>query len=263
MLIQKDGDIIVTTCQYEGRIAKSIVVFSGGMDSTTLLVHAMSETDVVKVLSFDYGQKHKVELERAKMITSELGLSDIHEIVDLTSISSLLSSSALLCGQEVPHELYDHDSQQATVVPNRNLIMLSIATACAINIGADIVFYGAHTGDHTIYPDCRAEFVEAVNTAVQIGMETNVEIIAPFINISKSDIAGIGIELCAPLHLAWSCYEGAGPSGENRPCLGCGTCMERTEAFLDNGTVDPALSAIEWMKAVELYKQAKERQKND
>lgn len=253
---------MVTTCQYEGRIAKSVVVFSGGMDSTTLLVKALSETNVSKILSFDYGQKHCTELEHAYQITEYLGISDVHDTIDLTSISHLLSNSALLFGQDVLHELYDDESLQATVVPNRNLIMLAIASACAINMGADIVYYGAHSGDHAIYPDCRPEFVDAVNQVVQVGMDSKVQIEAPFIDMTKTEIAELGINLNAPLHLTWSCYEGAGDDGNGRPCLECGTCMERTEAFYENGIVDPALNAKEWVCAVDAYKAAMARKDN-
>lgn len=229
---------------------KITVIVSGGMDSITLLYYALSKTDAknIAVLSFDYGQKHKKELDNAKSITSDLGIK--HDVVDLQSTTKLLESSLTSKDKEVPHGHYAEENMKATVVPNRNAIMLSIAYGVAISNGSKYLLYGAHTGDHFIYPDCRQEFVVALDEALAIGNEGfgDVELLAPFGYISKSEIAKVGIQLKVPFEKTWSCYE-----GKERPCLECGTCVERTEAFMDNHSKDPLLTNEEWEKAVAIH----------
>lgn len=233
---------------------KIVTILSGGMDSTTLLYFALEQTTVdrVKVLSFNYGQKHKKELQKAMKICEELGVE--HHVVDITTINPLLNSSLTREEQEVPEGHYAEENMKQTVVPNRNAIMLSIAYGYAISQNADYLFYGAHSGDHFIYPDCRNEFVEALDKALKVGNEGfgNVDIVAPFGDGSKSDIVTRGLELGVPYENTWTCYKG----GE-RPCLKCGTCVERTEAFLDNDTKDPLLTDEEWKQAVQILKDAK------
>lgn len=230
-------------------------IVSGGMDSVTLLYYALSKTSPEKVtaLSFDYGQKHKKELDRAVEICGELGVR--HKIVQLHSLTDLLHSS-LTSEDAVPHGHYAEDNMRQTVVPNRNAIMLSMAYGAAISNESDYLLYGAHSGDHFIYPDCRPEFVEALNHAFRLGNKGfgDTRIIAPFGNISKSEIATVGLELGVPYEKTWSCYE-----GQERPCLGCGTCIERTEAFIDNNHPDPLLTADEWTKAVANHAEAVKR----
>ena len=142
-----------------------------------------------------------------------------------------------------------------TVVPNRNAIMLSIAYGYAVSIKADKLYFGAHSGDHFVYPDCRPEFAGALNTALRIGNEgfADVSLLAPFNEMSKTDIARRGFELKVPFERTWSCYR-----GEERPCLKCGTCVERTEAFLDNDKQDPLLTDNEWRDAVNYLNNVKE-----
>lgn len=238
-------------------------IISGGMDSVTLLHFALrhAKPQNIQALSFDYGQKHKKELEMAKAICNELGVS--HSIVELPSLTKLLDSS-LTSEKDVPHGHYAEENMKATVVPNRNAIMLSMAYGAAISFKSHYLLYGAHTGDHFIYPDCRPEFVEALDRAFQIGNAGfgAVKLVAPFSSISKSDIATIGIKaLEVTFEKTWSCYE-----GQERPCLQCGTCIERIEAFLDNDTPDPLLTPEEWetakanhAKAVEEYQQSQKK----
>lgn len=232
---------------------KVTVVMSGGMDSTTLLYLAKSKTDKenIKVLSVNYGQKHKKELEMAKDLCAELGID--HKIVNISEVQELLASSLTREEQEVPEGHYAKDNMKQTVVPNRNAIMLSIAYGYAISNNSDYVLFGAHAGDHFIYPDCRPIFAEALDVALQIGNEGfgKVKILAPFIWKTKSQIAELGLRLYVPYEKTWSCYKGG-----DRPCLRCGTCVERTEAFNDNHRSDPLLTKEEWKQAVEIHAQA-------
>lgn len=229
---------------------KITTIVSGGMDSITLLYYALTKTtpENITVLSFNYGQKHSKELDGAKEICKTLGIN--HHIVDLSSLATLLSSSLTKEDQAVPHGHYAEENMKQTVVPNRNAIMLSIAYGIAISNTSDYLLYGAHTGDHFIYPDCRREFVEALDEALAIGNEGfgDLELLAPFAYISKSEIAKLGIQLKVPFEKTWSCYE-----GKERPCLQCGTCVERTEAFLENSAKDPLLTDKEWILAVRNY----------
>lgn len=232
--------------------AKIVTILSGGMDSTTLLYYALSVSKDVYVVSFNYGQKHKKELIQAEALCKQLGLE--HHVVDISSIKELLSASTLTSDKEVPEGHYAEETMRQTVVPNRNAIMLSIAYGYAITKGANYLLFGAHSGDHFIYPDCRQGFVTELSKALKIGNEGfgDVEIVAPFGEGTKSDIAKKGFELGVPFEHTWSCYK-----GQDRPCLKCGTCIERCEAFLDNGKQDPLLTDEEWTQAVENYKQAK------
>lgn len=211
-------------------------IVSGGMDSVTLLYLAVSKTipDKVSVLSFDYGQKHRKELTQAQRICEELGVR--HNIVNLQSATDLLKSSLTDKTEAVPYGHYAEDNMKATVVPNRNAIMLSIAYGAAISSESDHLLYGAHTGDHFIYPDCRPEFVQALDRAFQIGNEGfgHVNILAPFSTISKSEIVTLGLELKVPYEKTYTCYQG----GEKH-CGQCGTCTERIISFNDNGIQDP------------------------
>lgn len=233
-----------------------VVVFSGGMDSTVLLKAIDLEDNVASILTFDYGQKHMKEIDSAIKVVSKLGLTDLHHIVDLTSITGLISSGALTGKVDVPHAMYDEETQKQTIVPNRNMIMLSIAAGHAISIGAKVVYYAAHAGDHEIYPDCRPSFVHSMNATLKIANEwEEIELRAPFVKMDKIAVAKFGMDIGAPLELTWSCYEGG-----DRPCLKCGTCLERTEAFYRSGLVDSALSEDEWEEAKkEFFKANQER----
>jgi len=233
-------------------------IVSGGMDSITMLYLALTKTtpDKVVALSFNYGQKHSKELQQAKFIAEGLGVK--HNVIDLQSASDLLVSSLTKEEKEVPHGHYAEETMRATVVPNRNAIMLSIAYGVALSNGSKYLLYGAHTGDHFIYPDCRPEFVDALDNAFKIGNKGfgDTSIVAPFREVSKSIIASVGLKLSVPYERTWSCYE-----GQDRPCLHCGTCVERTEAFLDNESKDPLLTDAEWAEAVAFHAQATEEYK--
>ncbi len=233
-----------------------MAIVSGGLDSTSMLWHLVSEGfDVIEILTFDYGQRHVKEIEAAEKIVKEFGnyagKSVPHSIVDLKSLRAILAKGALTGDEEVPKEMYDKESQRATIVPNRNAIMLSIAVGRAVTVGARYVAYAAHSSDYSVYPDCRPEFIEAMDKAMYLAnLWTPVNLLAPFQHITKAEVTSIGLRLNAPLHLTWSCYVGGA-----RPCLECGTCLERTEAFKLNGSPDPALTPDEWVQALSLYEQ--------
>jgi 7-cyano-7-deazaguanine synthase len=214
-------------------MTNQLVLLSGGMDSTALLALAAARGPVVGALSVNYGQRHAVELEAAKDVAEFYGVD--HYVLDLTSWGSLLSGSALTdASVAVPEGHYAAPSMAVTVVPNRNATMLMAAAGVAESLGADVVLTAVHNGDHHVYPDCRPEFIAAASLAANLGTGGKVSIDAPFVNISKTDIAVVGKGFGAPFELTWSCYKGG-----DTHCGACGTCVERIEAFRDSGVEDP------------------------
>lgn len=211
---------------------KSVIVLSGGMDSTTLLYKLLAEGKQVKAISFNYGQRHKKELEYAAKTCEKLGVE--HKVVDMTFLTELVSNSSLTGKEPVPHGHYEDETMKKTVVPNRNMIMASIAIGWAVNEDYDEVVLGVHAGDHAIYPDCRPKFVGALRYIAECANFKPINIYTPFLDIDKGDIAIQGKELNVDYSLAWTCYEG----GE-KPCGLCGACQERAEAFLKAGITDP------------------------
>ena len=212
---------------------KSIVVHSGGMDSTVLLYRLVAEGDEVKALSIDYGQRHRKEIGCARKLAEGLGVE--HRVADLRSLAELLGGSALTSPEiEVPEGHYAEDNMKATVVPNRNMILLSVAAGWAISSEFDRVAYAAHAGDHAVYPDCRTEFADALDSAIRLADWREVSLCRPFVDITKSDIVKLGTVLNVPFENTWSCYKG----GELH-CGRCGTCVERREAFHLAGVSDP------------------------
>ncbi len=217
---------------------KAIVVLSGGMDSATALYEAKIRGFEIFAISFNYGQRHIKELEYAKKLANAASVA-AHKIVDLTSITQLISNSSLTNSKiDVPEGHYAADNMKLTVVPNRNMIMYSIAIGYAVSIDADAIFVGVHAGDHYIYPDCRPEFINTLHLLAQVAnkgfISPNFEIAAPFLYKSKADIVEIGNRMEVPYQLTWSCYK-----GEEVHCGVCGTCVERKEAFRLAGVIDP------------------------
>lgn len=213
-------------------MARTALIYSGGVDSTVLLAHLRAEGREVHCLSVDYGQRHRRELEAARAICAHYGVD--HRLADLRALAPLFGSNALTGGVKVPEGHYEEESMKATVVPNRNMLLISVATAWAVSLRAESVAYGAHGGDHAIYPDCRPEFAEALDRAVRLADWHEVRLERPFVKMDKAAIVRRGAELGAPFSLTWSCYVG----GE-RHCGKCGTCVERKEAFRLAGVADP------------------------
>ncbi len=218
---------------------KAVLLLSGGLDSTTALYHLRAIQTEVFPLLIHYGQRHSKELAAARRICTRLNLKPM--LVDLRAIQPLISTSSQTNEAiEVPEGHYTEESMKLTVVPNRNMVMLSLAISWAVSLKADRVVYAAHAGDHTIYPDCRPEFIQTMNQAAQLCDWHSVELFSPFENWTKSDIVRRGLELRVPYEETWSCYKGLALH-----CGKCGTCVERKEAFALLNVVDPTVYADE------------------
>jgi len=205
---------------------KVIALLSGGIDSTTLLYHLLAKKHKVMAISFNYGQRHKKELEYAKKVCQKLKVEQ--KVVNLSSLKELLHGSALTTPEvEVPAGHYTDATMKATVVPNRNMIFLSIAGGYAVAEKADMLAIAVHAGDHPIYPDCRPQFIEAFAKALNLGNYHQVKVYAPYLNKTKAEIVQEGLKLGIDYEKeTWSCYVGA-----DQPCGKCGTCVEREEAL--------------------------------
>jgi 7-cyano-7-deazaguanine synthase len=212
---------------------KALVLFSGGLDSTVLAAQLQADGAETRLLSIDYGQRHAKELDKAEKIAQALDLP--HRILRLPDLGPLLGGSSLTDEEvKLPEGHYAEESMKATVVPNRNMILLALAGGHALSIGFDTIAYAAHAGDHTIYPDCRPEFADAMEKALGLADWKNLNLLRPFVNFSKEELVRKGNELGAPLQLTWSCY-----AGREKHCGKCGTCVERKEAFALAKVEDP------------------------
>lgn len=217
---------------------KTVVVYSGGLDSTVLLAGCKDAGEQVVAISFMYGQRHSKELSAASAIAHHYGIK--HQLADLTGLAHLFAGESSQAGKcDVPDGHYTDETMKRTVVPNRNMIMLALATGYAIQEKAEQVAFGAHAGDHTIYPDCRADFVGAMERALKLCDWHPVALTAPFLGRTKGYVVRLGADLGAPLGMTWSCYKG----GEVH-CGTCGTCVERREAFQEAEVPDPTVYAL-------------------
>ncbi|WP_278680934.1 7-cyano-7-deazaguanine synthase QueC [Leyella stercorea] len=211
----------------------SAIIVSGGMDSITLLYDHKDE--IALGISFDYGSNHNArEIPFAKMHCERLGIK--HITINLDFMHQYFKSSLLDGAEAIPEGHYADDNMKSTVVPFRNGIMLAIAIGIAESNNLDQIFIANHGGDHTIYPDCRPEFINAIDAAATAGTYNNVKVIAPYTKITKSDIARIGKRLGIDYAETWSCYKG----GEVH-CGKCGTCVERKEALAEAGIEDKTI----------------------
>ncbi len=224
---------------------KALVLFSGGVDSTTCLGMAVAQygAEEVMALSIYYGQKHQKEIEAAEKIAAYYHV--LWEQLDLAQIFAG-SNCSLLRGstEEIPKETYAEQlrhtsgSPVSTYVPFRNGLFLSSAASIALSHGCEVIYYGAHSDDAAgnAYPDCSSAFHQAMDTAIYVGSGQQLHLEAPFVQWTKAEVVRKGLELGVPYALTWSCYEG----GET-PCGVCGTCRDRATAFAANGVSDPVL----------------------
>jgi 7-cyano-7-deazaguanine synthase len=212
---------------------RTIVIFSGGLDSTTLLYHLRQEGHELKALSVHYGQRHRKELDAARAICAHAGVEQ--RVVKLAALAPLFGANRLTDAQgEIPAGPYSADSIALTTVPNRNMILVAVALGWAITLRYDAVAFGAHRGPHSNYADCRPEFAAAIDQAAQRCDEQPLRVLAPFIACDKAEIVAIGRRAGVPFELTWSCYRGGA-----KHCGRCGTCLDRREAFRRNGLTDP------------------------
>lgn len=206
-------------------MVQSIIVLSGGMDSTVLLAESLANGRQVAAISFDYGSKHNVrELPMAQAVCQAWGVH--HTLIQLPFINTLFSSTLLQSGGAIPDGMYNEPDMKVTVVPFRNGIMLAIAVGYAESIGASEVLLASHSGDHFIYPDCRPEFNQAFSQAAWLGTGEKVRIRFPFANIDKREIGDLGRKLGVDFTKTWTCYKGG-----KVHCGTCGACQERKFAL--------------------------------
>ena len=221
---------------------KALVLFSGGVDSTTCLAIAVEKygKNNVIALSISYGQKHTKEIQAAEKIAEYYGVElkklDLARIFEGSDCSLLSSSSEDIPKESYAEQLKKTDGKSvSTYVPFRNGLFLSCAASVALSNGCEEIYYGIHTDDAAgnAYPDCSEEFNNAINSAIYIGSGNALKVTAPFVNMKKADIVAEGLRLKVPYQMTWSCYEG----GE-KPCGVCGTCRDRIAAFRANGITE-------------------------
>ena len=219
---------------------KALVLFSGGVDSTTALAMAVKKygADETAALSVSYGQKHSKEIEAARKIADYYGVELIE--LDLSKMFEYSACSLLKQNEDadIPKESYGEQLKNtdgepvSTYVPFRNGLFLASAASIALSLEAEIIYYGAHSDDAAgnAYPDCSKVFNDAMNTAIYEGSGHKIKILAPFVEWNKNQVVAEGVKLGVPYEMTWSCYEGG-----DEPCGECGTCRDRREAFLANG----------------------------
>lgn len=220
---------------------KTVIILSGGMDSAVLLAQLVAEGHEVACISFDYGQRHSIELVHARRLTQHFHITD-HEIADVSTLKRFIGGNSQTDPKvPVPQGHYAEASMKATVVPNRNMIMLAIAGGWAISKKFDAVAYAAHGGDHAIYPDCRETFARPLGDALLNADWHPVKLVAPYLHATKAELVTIGAKHRTPFVHTWSCYDPK-PDPEIDSfvhCGKCGTCTERIEAFKLAGVEDP------------------------
>jgi len=218
---------------------KAVVVLSGGLDSSVLLHYCLAQGLEVEALSFDYGQRHVRELKAAAAVSRH---RDVDHIIAPLDVLRLLAPTSALTNASiaVPEGHYEDDSMKATVVPARNLVMIALATSRAIATQAEVVAVGVHAGDHAIYPDCRAAFINRMAMVTERVDYQVVKLLAPFLYMTKEKIVRLGAALGVPFGLTWSCYKGGA-----QHCGKCGTCVERREAFALAGVSDPTIYDVD------------------
>lgn len=223
---------------------KAIVLFSGGLDSTTCLYWALNKGYQCQTLTVSYGQKHAREVRAAQEITSRLGVQQHRLTLDLPWLAA---SSLVDAAQPIPqHPLEEitNGTIPSTYVPGRNLVFLSLAASLADAVGADAIVAGPNAVDFSGYPDCTPAFFEAaglaINRGTARGVQSGIEVLAPLMDLSKADIVKLGAQLGVPFELTWSCYQGG-----DKPCGVCDSCQLRARGFAEAGVTDGAVTREE------------------
>ncbi|MBE5940826.1 MAG: 7-cyano-7-deazaguanine synthase QueC [Lachnospiraceae bacterium] len=221
---------------------KALVLFSGGVDSTTCLAMAIDKygKENTVALSVSYGQKHVKEIEAAENVIKYYNVEhikiDLANIFEYSDCSLLSHSDGEIPKEEYAKQLEKTDGKPvSTYVPFRNGLFLSVAASIALSKGCSVIYYGAHSDDAagSAYPDCSDAFNKAINDAIYIGSGNELKVEAPFVKLNKADVVRIGLGLKVPYELTWSCYEGS-----DKPCGKCGTCIDRKAAFEANGIIE-------------------------
>ena len=223
-------------------MADAVVLLSGGLDSATVLAMAQAEGFRCHALMVDYGQRHRVELERARVIAAQAGVASARTVaLDLRAIggSALTADIAVPKGRDEGQMSADIP---VTYVPARNTIMLGLALGLAESVGAFDIFIGANSLDYSGYPDCRPEFIESFAATANLATKAAVEgkgtfrILAPLIRMTKAEIIRAGTALGVDYGLTTSCYD---PDADGRACGGCDSCVLRRKGFAEAGVADP------------------------
>lgn len=225
---------------------KALVLFSGGLDSSTCLALAIEKygKENVIALSISYGQKHSKEINAARAVAeyygTELVSLDLAPIFEGSDCALLEGSDQAIPKGDYANQLLSSDGKPvSTYVPFRNGLFLSCAASVALSRGCGVIYYGVHSDDAagSAYPDCSSDFNSHISKAISIGSGEQLRVEAPFVELTKADVVAQGLRLGVPYELTWSCYE-----GNDKPCGSCGTCIDRAKAFAANGVKDPALS---------------------
>ena len=216
---------------------KAVVLFSGGLDSTTVLVYALKQGYDVYPLTFSYGQRHVIEIKQSERTLEKYGLLNRQTIFSI-DLTPFVNCSLINKNLEVPE--FAENRIPSTYVPSRNLIFLSVASGFAETLGAEKIFIGVNSVDYSGYPDCRPEFVEAFNKTIAVGtkqgVESGIEVVAPILNMSKKEIIELGMSLQVDYSLTHSCYN---PTPDGLSCGVCDSCQLRLEGFRQAGFTDP------------------------
>jgi 7-cyano-7-deazaguanine synthase len=225
---------------------KALVLFSGGLDSSTCLALAIEKygKENVLALSISYGQKHSKEINAARAVAeyygTELVSLDLAPIFEGSDCALLEGSNQAIPKGDYANQLVSSDGKPvSTYVPFRNGLFLSCAASVALSRGCGVIYYGVHSDDAagSAYPDCSSDFNDHMSKAISIGSAQQLKVVAPFVDRTKAQVVAQGLRLGVPYELTWSCYE-----GNDKPCGCCGTCIDRAKAFAANGVKDPALS---------------------
>lgn len=215
-------------------LKSTLLVCSGGLDSVTLAYDLKKKGLLSRILTFNYNQKQKKEIVFAKKCSQALQVP--FHTLDISSVGHFLSSSLTQADQIIPEGTYSQENMGSTVVPNRNVIFLSIAYGLASSFKDTAVALAIHSGDHFIYPDCRPEFIESFQTMQNRALEHTITLHAPYSHLSKKNIIENALTLNVPIEETWSCYK-----GDDLHCGRCATCIERQKAFYEISAVDPTL----------------------